>query len=757
MGEVWKAKDHELDRIIALKFLPETASLDDERIQRFELEVKALASLNHPNIATIYAMERIQSRLAYAMEYVPGEDLSHYCGGNKLALKLKLDLMRQVACALEEAHERGIVHRDIKPSNIRVSDQHVVKVIDFGLAKFKPMSESQVISDATTQTQLATAAGTVLGTVAYMSPEQVRGEPVDKRCDIWAFGCVLYELFSGVRPFKGVSIGETMATILTQDPEWSLVQAPQAICSLMKRCLERDPKMRLRDMGEARVLLLRFALEEEPKEQIQRRLSNPFWRWAWVPLLLVAFVLGWVFRPSSTPAKEGVRMLEVALPVDTTLSFDTRPGVALSPDGTRLAFVSVKNNQAWLYWHSQETGETKIVKNSQGATGPFFGPENDKVYFQIDNGTLFCADLDLDLSTQVGVLSPATRGVCVTGTGIVFAMSKASGLSQLVPGEITSKQLVPLDNQQGEIGLSWPSFIFDDHVLVTVRHKDDDNFEQAHLAVVSLKTGRRQTVINNAYHGRYLEAGYILFIRSNKLFAVPFDERRCEVRGPEVLVVDNVACDPISGDAQYSLSKGSTLAYVAGNPESSCSLVEIDRSGSTRLILASRQTLAWPRVSLDGTSIAFSAFKFDDDIWTYDLKRRVQKRLTFGGRNVNPCWFFDGHTLAYSIVDPIPKVMKLDISSLESESVPGLRGPAFPLCFLKDQTLLAQVWDPYSSTDLIAIGGSDLKVRPIVQGRFDESNGRISPNEKWLAFDSDQSGEKEVFLRGLGFRRTWST
>ncbi len=743
MGVVWKARDPQLNRTVAIKFLPESFANDADRVMRFEREARALAALNHPNIATIYSIEKQDSLLGYTMEYVSGNDLTHYVGNNGSSLEQAIEWMKQVAAALEAAHERGIVHRDMKPSNIRVSDNRQIKVIDFGLAKTTETTPAN--SEDSTQTQLETQAGSVLGTVPYMSPEQLRGEPVDKRSDIWSFGCVFYELLSGTRPFAGTSTGETIAAIMTQDPDYSRISAPANVIALIKRCLVRDATWRLRDIGEARIALNETFSDSINPPQVPKR----HWHWMVFILVAFAFALGWVLSPLSVEQIETSRVLDITLSSELTLSFDSRPGLALSPDGKTLVYAAIDNNESCLFYHSQETGDTHRINDSVGASGPFFGPSSDKVYFVLDSGVLKSSDLESDSTATMGLLSPATRGACATKEGVIFAMSKASGLSMLSPGERFSTPLVELDDSAGEVGFSWPSLITSNQVLITARQRDIESFDQAQLVVVDLKTKSRRTILNNGYQGRYIPSGFLLFVRNDKLLAVPYNPDQFELTGEEKVIVTDLACDAQTGAAQYAVSDGSTLAYVAGNPQTTCSMVEIDRTGKTQQIFGSRQTVAWPRVSPDDLKIAYTAFKTDDDIWIHDLQRASSRRLTFGGRNVNPCWYQGGDVLAYSSVISIPKLMTTHIGHHQVNTIPGFQGPAFPACVLGDGTLIAHAWSSDTLTDIYSVSPGDHQVTAIVQNRFDETNARVSPNEKWLAFSSTLSGQREVYVQAF--------
>ncbi|HMK93647.1 MAG TPA: protein kinase, partial [Thermoleophilia bacterium] len=461
MGEVWRATDTRLGREVALKRLPDAFSTDPERLARFEREAKLLASLSHSGIATLFGVEDTAEGTLLAMELVPGEDLAERLKQGALSLEEALPIARQIAEALEEAHEKGIVHRDLKPANIKVAPDGRVKLLDFGLAKAlagEPAEGSSVeLSHSPTITQAGTAAGLILGTAHYMAPEQARGKPVDKRADIWAFGVVLFEMLAGARPFAGETVSDVLASVLARDPDWSRLPAlPTRLMTLLQRCLERDPRRRLRDIGEARLVLAEPTIEAPVASAGNgKRWLGPL---ACVCLLALQALLGALWYVLRRPTAEAaVLRYDVRTPGRTTLVIGFRPAVALSADGGRLAFVARDEGVPRLYARDRADAEARPISGTEGATEPVFSPDGAWLAFFTDNklkkASLEGATVSLmDVADPKGLDWPDSDRLVLApqSTGPIVEVSAKGG----PPRPITK-----VDEAKGERSHRWPQLL----------------------------------------------------------------------------------------------------------------------------------------------------------------------------------------------------------------------------------------------------------------------------------------------------------
>jgi Tol biopolymer transport system component len=750
MGEVYRARDTKLKREVALKVLPQAFANDPDRMARFQREAEMLASLNHPNIAAIYGVED----RALVMELVEGDSPK-----GPLPLDEAWNIGSQIAAALEYAHDKGIVHRDLKPANIKITPDGVVKLLDFGLAKaFTNERETPASTgeNSPTLTMAATEVGMILGTAAYMSPEQAKGKSVDKRADIWAFGVVLYELLTGERLFKGDDVSETLAQVLTKQPDWEKV--PAKARRLLKDCLEKDPKQRLRDIGDAKRLL---ADEARPSESPRRS----------IPWIIAAGVLAAVAIAASSIPWRATRPVDRPL---MRLSLDLGPDAvagqftttAISSDGARLVFP-IKSPGGKQVLATRLLNETKptLLSGTDNGRDPFFSPDSQWIGFFADGKMK-------KISIQGGapvVLCDAAdaRGANWGEDGnIVVALNTTGALSRVPSKEGTPQ---PVTKLQGAVTHRWPQYLPGGEAVLFTLSAFTYAFEDASIAAVSLKTGQTKTLVHGGYFGRYLPTGdatgHLVYIHDGVLFAVPFDPTRLELRGAAVPLLEDLAGDPNSGAGQFSFSGvpsgPGTFMYRTGKVSGQSYPVSwLDHSGKTQPLIATPGFYLAPRFSPDGQRLALAQIAGNNiGIFVYDWQRDTMSRLTFDNQQtIYPTWSPDGkhivfyfrsatgHGLGWVRADGAGQTQRL----LESKN------PLVPYSFFPDGRRLAYYeLDPDSGRDLwtLALDVSNPdhpkpgKPELFLRTPSNEMSPAVSPDGRRIAYQSDESGKFEVYVR----------
>jgi len=639
MGEVYRARDTRLKRDVALKVLPDSFARDPERMARFQLEAEVLASLNHPNIASIYGVEDH----ALIMELVEGESPK-----GPLPFDEAWKIATQIADALEYAHEKGIIHRDLKPPNVKVTPEGVVKLLDFGLAKaFTAQTEAASNPERSpTVTIRATQAGVILGTAAYMSPEQAKGKAVDKRADIWAFGCVLFELLAGQRAFDGDSVSETLAAVLKTEPDWSALPGatPLHVRRLLKRCIEKDPRKRWRDIGDVRMV------SDESMEIVQVPADRRFWLpWGASAVLTVALMIAgialWlVMRPVEHP------LMRLGVDLGPNVAMQTNGGanLILSPDGTRLVFPSNgPNGQPRLSTRLLSQEQSTPITGTEGAHGDaFFSPDGLWIGFFAD-GKL--KKISLQAGTPITLCdAPNPRGGSWgDDNNIVFAPNIGGGLLRVSAYGGTP---YPLTEPKGRGSNRWPQVLPGARSVLFTAVDSGPNFENASIEIQSLQTGQRKTLHTGGSYGRYTPSGHLLYVHQGTLFARTFDLQRLELTGPPAPIVEDITNSAVTGSAQFDFSTAPAglgmLVYQMGK-EAQTSIFWLESTGKTQPLYAVPGFYLTPRFSPDGKRLAVALYSGNSGLWLSDLERDALLRLTSTAGDNGPVWSPDGKHIAY--------------------------------------------------------------------------------------------------------------
>jgi Tol biopolymer transport system component len=761
MGEVYQAHDTKLGRDVAIKVLPEAFAHDPERLSRFQREAKLLAALNHPNIATIHGLEQSGGTSYLVMELVSGETLQERVKRDgPVPVEEALAIAKQIAEALEAAHEKGIIHRDLKPANVKVTPEGKVKVLDFGLAKaFAGDAASDDPSNSPTLSAAATLQGVILGTAAYMSPEQARGKTCDKRTDIWAFGCVLYELLAGKRAFQGESTTEILAAVLRGEPDWQALPAstPVKIRDLLQRCLQKDVNRRARDAGDARIEIEEAVAAPATAEAVRpakgmRALGRRAQVLGVGALLLVVVVTGlavWKLKPAPSP--QPVTRTVITLPPGQQLAgLDNGPSVVLSPDGTRLAYVARQSGPQQIYLRAMDSLEASPIPGTEGATEPFFSPDGQWL------GFFAGGKLKKVLVSGGAVLTLGDAGVPSPGASwgsqgmIVFAPSLVGVLQQVSDAGGTPQPLTR--REKGEVSHRWPEFLPGGKAVLFAAGATNTNWTSAQVAVQSVGTGERRNLVQGGMYPRYAPSGHLVYARGGSLMGVPFDPQRLTATGAAVPVVEGVLQSPFSGAAQYSISATGSLVYVSGGAQAAqLRLVWVSRNGAEQALAASAHTYQNPHLSPDGRRVAVGITEQETQTWLYDLSRDTLTRLTFGAKvNTNPVWTPDGKRVVFqSNKEGTPNLFwqPADGSgALERLTTSEYTDAA--MSWSPNGQLLAFIEiTPSTGYDIWVLRISDRKPQPFLRTPFNESVPQFSPDGRWLAYISDESGRFEVYVQ----------
>ena len=744
MGEVYRARDTKLGREVALKLLPEFLARDEEKLARLEREAHLLASLNHPNIATLHGLEESEGLRFLIMELVPGETLAERLARERLGLEESLSIMRQIGEALEAAHDKGIIHRDLKPANVKVASDGKVKLLDFGLAKAIAEEKSPAdLSHSPTLTREGTEHGVILGTASYMSPEQARGQALDRKTDIWSFGCVLYEVLTRRKAFPGETVSDIIASILARDPDWEALpeRTPLKIRDLLRRCLQREPHRRLRDIGDARLEIEESLAEPATVPVAARPRRAPPVVVTGLAAALVAGIAAWnLLRPEPLV----VSRFDLNLPPEEALTNLSYPVVAWSPDGTRLVYVGRPQR---LYVRAIDQMQSTAIPGTERALTAFFSPDGDWVGFY-GAGRLKKVQLATgSVVTLCDAPDPLSASWGDDDT-ILFEPLGTSGLSRVSASGSAPSVVTTPDPSQGEISHRWPEFLPGAKAaLFTIW---TGSFETSRIAVLRLETGEHRVLIEGASFARYSPTGHIVYAREGQLEAAPFDLDRLEVTGQPVPLSLEVSTVTMLGTAHFSLARDGSLAYVPAGGPTEKTLVWVDRNGWTRPLTEARRAYDTPRLSPDGKRLAVTIGDERAHIWVYDLERDALTRLSGPDGNV-PIWTPDGERVTFKSGVETPEIVwqKADGGSTPEKLTSLTNYNSDPNSWSPDGKWLAFTdSDPKSGADiwLLSLEG-ERKARPFLQTPASEAGGVFSLDGRWIAYDSNESGRREVYLQ----------
>ena len=748
MGEVYRARDTKLNRDVAIKVLLPSVANDPDRLARFSREAQVLASLNHPNIAHIYGIEDA----AIVMELVEGEDLSQRIARGAIPLDEALPIARQIAEALEAAHDHGIIHRDLKPANIKVRPDGTVKVLDFGLAKaVDPTAGSSATAmNSPTLSIHATEAGIILGTAAYMSPEQARGKSVDKRTDIWALGCVLFEMLTATRAFPGDDATDTIVAVVSKDPDWNALPAnvPAGIRRLLRRSIEKDPRRRLDSAGGARIEIDEALTAPSSVDNAathaalpERSLLARALPWLVAGALAAGLVLVLAFWvPRQTAAAPVSRA--VITPPQGVAAFD-RSKLVLSPDGTQIVFAA----GGQLYLRSLDDFDARPIAGTTGATAAFFSPDGKWLGFFANSKlqkTPLQGGAPIALAEVVGGPSSASWG---TGGMIVFSPADGSrGLIRITDSG-GDRQVIASPAGTEETAYRWPEIMPDGGAVVFTVMRNSGSAIVAEL----LKTRERRVLIEGGADARFVSTGHLVYRNAGSLMAVAFDPRRVEIAGVPTPVIDDLSYGS-SGAGIYGVSSSGTLVYAKGGlVQPTDRFVWVDRTGQAKPLAAPTRSYNQFSLSPDGRQIALQLpTGTRNDIATYDIERKSLTRLTFELNNSLPFWTPDGTRVTYQ---------RRSGASILFQKLANGGGAEEPLTHALNGGV-PQAWSA-DGKELVSIqrilgGGTEVwvtpvadvsKARPILKTRSTVEQLRVSRDGRWLAYISNESGRWEVYVQ----------
>jgi Tol biopolymer transport system component/predicted Ser/Thr protein kinase len=749
MGAVYRAHDSKLGRDVAIKVLPPSVAADSEYLARFRREAHVLAALNHPNIAAIYAVEEG----AIVMELVEGAELR-----GPLPVAEALPIARQIAEALEAAHERGIVHRDLKPANIKITPKGTVKVLDFGLAKTPEVNSTPTNANSPTLTLRSTHAGMIMGTAAYMSPEQARGKPVDHRADIWAFGVVLFELLTGKETFPGDTVTDILAGIVKEEPDWSTLPAntPPRIRRLLERCLRKDPRTRLQAIAEARILIDE---PEPPAAAVTTTTRHPSAKLPWLlaaaALIALAAALVWLWpHPDIRP------LVRVGIDLGAEGGLDERFAVAFSPDGKRIAYYTRgERGRIQLVSRALDQATSQTLAETEVAGSPFFSPDSQWIAFiadgrlrkvSVDGGPVTAIARDLDVW---GMLARSSGS---WGDNDVIVLSGRSGLMKVpVSGGVPT----PLTDaaQSGDGAHGWPQVLPGAHAALFSSFSQNAPGSDPDIKSVHLETGEQTTILKGASQARYVQ-GKLLFNQAGVLHAARFDPGSLRIRGTPVRI------DPVGANTWFETASSGMVIFAATRTQTAhFRLLSIDRSGGMKEIGKTLGDYRSIRISPDGTRLLYTAgSEGGRDVWVYDLRRDTPFRLTAGNTNKwDPIWSADGKHVVYSTSNSggsntfwwVPADGSREPAAFFTTSTPG-----GPRSFTPDGRLL--VYEPISPETradifILPLDLSDPSSpkagspEPYLTSSFNERHAAISPDGRWIAYSSNESGQQEIYVRAF--------
>ena len=772
MGEVYRARDTKLGRDVALKVLPATFTTDPERMARFRREAQVLASLNHPHIGAIYGFEDSSSAHALVMELIEGPTLADRIARGAIPVDEALPIARGIAEALEAAHERGIIHRDLKPANIKVTPDGNVKVLDFGLAKAIEDNPSATdIHNSPTITSMSTQPGIILGTAAYMSPEQAKGKSVDRRTDIWAFGCVLFEMLAGKRPFEGETVSDALAAVIRAEPEWSLLPSytPQTIRNLLQRCLKKDPRQRLQAIGETRIAIEEVLSGTSQDLPSAVELRTAAWRraLAWA-VATAAIILAALFAAkyfTRNPEPMPVIVSQIVPPPNTRFVFTgINPGPPIfSPDGERLVFSAVSSDGRQLLWvRPFDSAAAKPLDGTDGATFPFWSADGRSLGF-FANGKLSRIDVSGGPPLALCDIAIGRGGTWGADGTILFTPNVSSPVFRIAASGGTPRQVTTLNASLNERSHRWTQLLPDNKHFLFFAQRAVVGIGGVYAG--SLDGGAPKLIMQNDSNVVYSRPGYLLFVRQGILMAQRFNASQLRLDGDAVPLVEHVGVNAITSRAIFAVSETGMMVYEAGDATGDTDqLVWYDRSGRQIEATGTPGLYLEPSVSADSSKLAISSLAGGTgnlNIWVFDLARTTKTRLTFPpSSDRQPNWAPDGKFVAFVSNRNGPPHIYLNASdgtgtptTLTADDASQF-APRFTADgrYLLFERLAEQ---PNSRREIwgVTLSG-DRKAFPVIQSEYDVYAPALSPDGKWLAYESRESGRPEIcvipFLHGTG-------
>jgi serine/threonine-protein kinase len=758
MGEVYRAHDTRLHRDVALKVLPDAFARDPDRLARFEREAQVLASLNHPHIGAIYGVEEAGSVRALVLEFIPGNTLADRIVRGPIPTDEAFSIAEQIARALEAAHAHGIVHRDLKPSNIKIRDDGTVKVLDFGLAKALewPASSGDRSHSPTLTSPAMTQAGVILGTAAYMSPEQARGQIADPRSDMWAFGCVLFEMLTGKPPFAGDTVSDVLAAILRGEPDWSVLPPglPSSILLVLKRCLEKDRGRRIADASVLSFVLSEPQLTGPPHPTRPDTRTRGFPQFAMIGAAAVIGAVAtsaivWYARPATEPPR--VSRLTITPPQDVPfrLTSGANLNVAVSPDGRQIVYPGARGT---LLLRRLDALEPTALYDLGDPIDPFFSPDGQWIGFFNTNNAIEKVAVTGGLSTQLVALGGgASRGAAWSDDGtIVYATTAGSGLLRVSAAGGEAEVLTTPDRQKGEGDHVLPQILPRGRGVLFTILPATGGLDRAQAAVLDLISKTYKVVVRGGSHARYLPTGHLVYAAGGTIRAVPFDLDTLEASAsPPIPVLSQSAGS--TGAANFDVSTNGTLVYVTGQGDTPAfRLVWIDRQGHEETLAAPPRVYLYPRISPDGTRVALDIRDQDNDIWIWDLRREAMTRVTVDpGLERFPVWSDNQRLLLSSDRAGQSNIFRHAAGEVgKSERLYESAMTDVPMSVSKDgrRIVLRRGFDMMLLT-LNERGEPAMPPQPLLTTQFQEVTAALSPDDKWLAYGSDEGGSFEIYVR----------
>jgi serine/threonine protein kinase len=752
MGEVYRARDLKLKREVAIKILPEEFAHDSDRVNRFHREAEVLASLNHPNIAAIYDLQEASGSRYLVLELVEGETLADRIAGGPIPVEEALTIGKSICEALEAAHEKGIVHRDLKPANIKLTKDGAVKVLDFGLARTRETEGAATnLSNSPTLMSAASTPGTIMGTAAYMSPEQANGAVVDHRTDIFSFGVVLYEMLTGTRAFPGERVGEILARVMERDPDWNRLpsKTPASIRRLLRRCLEKEHKQRLQHIGDARIEIDEERASPDGSDILRNtrtRKERLLWMSALAFVVLIAAVAMFAVR---RPVPDVPALSEMRLDITTPPTSDPQT-VAISPDGEKIVFAATSEGRSQLWLRLMASTISRPLRGTDGASQPFWSPDSRSVAFFADSKLKRIEVNDGSLQT----LAPAQGGQGGTWNrdGMILFVPRTAGSILRVSANGGETSVVV----EAKAFFNSPQFLPDGHhFLYSVGPcfiPPCEVFKRLGTYVGQLDGSSENRYLIDA-PAQYVSSGHLLFKRSGTLFAQKFDPNLLQISGNPLPVSEGVQRGPVS------FSNSGAIVYRAGGANVRAQAVWFDRSGK-KMGMEAPTPLMNMVISPDGRRVAMNdTVNQNQDVYIHEIgSSGPSTRLTFHpGNDLSPVWSPDGRQIAFASGQGAKEGLDLyrkaatgagnDEQLLEIENV-----NLTPMDWSPDgRFLLFRQNDPKTGFDLWALpSDGDRKPFPVIRGEADEQEGQFSPDGKWIAYQSNESGRFEIYVQPFG-------